>query len=305
MSETDRSLVSVIIPVYNDPCGLSETVESILQQDLLESVEIIIVDNDSTDDTRNVAHEYADEHGRVFVAVEDDIQSSYAARNTGIARARGDVLVFIDADITADSDWLETIVSEIHGTEYLTYDVEVYVPEGRDTLVARYNAHTSFPIEVYAKERDFGGGGCIAVRRDVFEDVGLFDHRLISGGDAEFGNRVVASGREIKFTPDTRVYHPARTSLRSQIKKEIRVGRGFCQLQRYYPNRYGRPGIPPRPSGSGQQTGASELNTRERLVFVLLGYLFLGCRGLGYVLELVAGEGRGRNGDSTPPHNVD
>lgn len=282
--------LSVIIPVYNDPSGLKDTVEGILQTRFDGELEIVIVDNNSTDDTYDVAQSYAARHDRVHAVVEDDIQSSYAARNTGIDHATGDVLVFVDADITMDPDWLDTIATEIDDEDYLTYDVKVYVPDGEDTWVARYNEHTSFPIEEYAKERDFGGGGCIAVRREVFEDVGRFNHRLISGGDAEFGHRVAASGRDIRFTPKTRVYHPARTSLRSQIKKEIRVGRGFCQLQRYYPDRYGRPGIPPRPSGSGDSSTDEYLPILTRLLFRVLGLFFLGCRGIGYFLELVAGD---------------
>jgi glycosyltransferase involved in cell wall biosynthesis len=298
MSASDS--LSVIIPVYNDPSGLKDTVEGILQTRFDGEFEIVIVDNNSTDDTYDVAQSYAARHDRVHAVIEDDIQSSYAARNTGIDHATGDVLVFVDADITMDPDWLDTIATEIDDEEYLTYDVEVYVPDGEDTWVARYNEHTSFPIEEYAENRDFGGGGCIAVRREVFKNVGRFDHRLISGGDAEFGHRVAASGREIRFTPETHVHHPARTSLRSQIKKEIRVGRGFCQLQRHYPYRYGRPGIPPRPSGSGDSSTDTGLPILSRLVFRLLGLLFLGCRGVGYLLELVAGDSRKSDRRSEP-----
>ena len=299
MSTSDS--LSVIIPVYNDPSGLKDTVEGILQTRYDGEFEIVIVDNNSTDDTYDVAQSYAARHDRVHAVVEDDIQSSYAARNTGIDHATGDVLVFVDADITMEPDWLETIATEIGDEEYLTYDVEVYVPDGEDTWVARYNEHTSFPIQEYAENRDFGGGGCIAVRREVFEELGPFDHRLISGGDAEFGNRVAASGRKIRFTPETQVYHPARTSLRSQMKKEIRVGRGFCQLQRHYSERYGRPGIPPRPSGSGGSSTDTDLLILTRLVFRILGLLFFGCRGIGYLLELVAGDSRksDQNSEST------
>jgi len=292
--------LSVIIPVYNDPDGLRDTVEGVLETQFSGNFEIIIVDNNSTDDTYDVAKSFAAENERVHVAVEDDIQSSYAARNTGIDQASGGILVFIDADITMDPEWLNTIATEIEGEDYLTYDVEVYIPDGEDTWVARYNKHTSFPIEEYAKERGFGGGGCIAVRREVFEDVGRFDHRLISGGDAEFGHRVAASGRDIHFTPKTQVYHPARTSLRSQIKKEIRVGQGFCQLQRHYPDRYGRPGIPPQPSGSGDSSTDTDRSILMRFVFRLLGLLFLGCRGIGYLLELAAGDSRKAERNSDP-----
>lgn len=294
------NIYSIIIPVYNDAKGLRDTIESLLQQSFKKDLEIVIVDNNSNDDTQEVAELYADNYKHITVIVEDRIQSSYAARNAGIEYATGDILIFVDADITVEQEWLKTIAEEIEGCDYLTYDVDVYTPDDEETLVARYNEHTSFPIEEYADKRDFGGGGCIAVRGEVFEDVGKFDHRLISGGDAEFGHRVSNSGREIRFTTETRVFHPARTSLKSQIKKEIRVGKGFCQLQRYYPERYGHPGIPPSPSGDGNTSEDSNLPKWERFAFWALGVLFLGCRGLGYVLELVAGESRTRKDDVNP-----
>jgi glycosyltransferase involved in cell wall biosynthesis len=293
-------MISIIIPVYNDPNGLKDTVQSIIKQETSEEFELIIADNNSTDNTRSVARSYAEEYDWIDLSIEDSIQSSYAARNTGIEQATGSILVFIDADIIVDENWLNTVASEIRDRDYVTYDMSVFIPDGKNTLAARYDRHTGFPIEEYAKKRNFGAGGCIAVRRSVFEDVGRFDHRLISGGDAEFGHRVAASGREIYFTPETQVYHPARTSLRSQIKKEIRVGRGFCQLQRYYPDRYGQPGIPPRPEGSGNAVESSSRTKTEQIAFGVLGLLFLGCRGLGYLLELVAGESRNRATDSSP-----
>ena len=299
MGATSTSF-SIIIPVYNDPVGLRKTLDSLLSQ-RGSSPEIIIVDNNSTDNTFIVGSDYSERYPNVKVISEARIQSSYAARNAGIEHSNGDVLVFIDADITVKKGWLKTIRKEIEGCDYLTYDVEVYTPASEETLVARYNEHTSFPIKEYAKERDFGGGGCIAVRRDVFEQLGLFDHRLISGGDAEFGNRVANSGRKITFTPKTKVYHPARASLRSQIKKEVRVGRGFCQLQRYYPDRYGHPGIPPLPSGSGESTTQTDLDIRDQLIFWWLGIFFLGCRGFGYLLELLTGNSKKRPNED-PPH---
>lgn len=292
--------LSVIVPVYNDPIGVRVTIETVLRNSFSGDLEILVVDNNSTDDTYEVACSYADSNDCVCVLQETAIQSSYAARNTGIKHSTGDVLVFIDADITADPDWLENIATEIEGYDYLTYDVEIYLPNGEDTLVGRHNAQTGFPIEEFAKERDFGGGGCIAVRREVFEDIGLFDHRLISGGDVEFGNRVANSGREVYFTPKTRVYHPARTSIKSKVKQQIRIGRGFCQLQRYYPDRYGRPGIPPRPEGSGDPDDESSLTGSERIAFWLLSYFFLGCRGLGYFLEFLTGSSRKKADEPGP-----
>jgi len=109
------------------------------------------------------------------------------------------------------------------------------------TPPARYDHHTGFPIDGYLNHQQFAPTCCLFVRRDVFEDVGLFDPRLVSGGDKEFGNRVDNAGYNQQFAEDVEMYHPTRNSLDALVSKDRRVGRGLCQLQRYHPNRYGTP----------------------------------------------------------------
>jgi len=259
--------------------------------------ETIVVDNGSTDDTRNVISEYAQAHENVHLLIEDEIKGSYAARNKGIQHANGGVLAFLDADETVDDDYLKTALEAMNEqhVDYLGCNVELTLSE--DTLVGRYNAHTGFPVNQYLEEENYAPTCALLVRREVFEDVGPFDARLISGGDREFGERVHEAGYDQGYTEDAVVYHPARTSFESLAKKNVRVGRGFCQKQRYYPERFGKPGIPPRPSGSGNSTGDRNAEYApdslfEQFVFAFLSIAMLACRGLGYYYEFFFGEGR-------------
>ena len=153
---------------------------------------------------------------------------------------------------------------------------------------SRYDYHTGFPIEGYLEHQQFAPTCCLFVRREVFEDVGLFDHRLISGGDKEFGNRVDNAGYTQQFAADVTMYHPTRNSLNALIAKDLRVGRGLCQLQRYHPDRYGTLGIPPRPTGIKRPT--KEPPTRDRLAFTALSSALTGVRGVGYYREYLRGE---------------
>ncbi len=282
-------MISIVIPVYNDPEGITTTLDSLLTQSTDQDYRISVVDNDSTDRTPNVVRSYDDD--RITLYHEREIQSSYAARNTGIRNTKAEILAFVDADMTVPEDWLESALHEFQTTDadYMGCNVELTQPDD-PTIAARYDRHTGFPIQQYIAHQQFAPTCCLFVRHSVFEDVGLFDHRLISGGDKEFGNRVHEAGYDLHFAADVTMSHPTRNSLRAHIKKDRRVGRGLCQLQRYHPDRYGTPGVPPRPSGIKRPD--RDLPRKDRLAFSALSRLLTAVRGLGYYEEYLTGERR-------------
>ncbi|WP_281194046.1 glycosyltransferase family 2 protein [Halorubrum sp. F4] len=282
-------MISIVIPVYNDPEGISETLDSLRSQSITHDYRIHVVDNDSTDRTPEVVRSYDDD--RITLHHERDIQSSYAARNTGIRRTNADVLAFVDADMTVPENWLDDALTAFRDTDadYMGCNVELALPD-EPTLAARYDRHTGFPVEGYLEHQQFAPTCCLFVHRDVFEDVGFFDHRLKSGGDKEFGNRVHDAGYDQHFADDVRMFHPTRNSIPELVSKDRRVGRGLCQLQRYYPDRYGTPGIPPRPTGIKRPD--RDLSIRDRLAFGALSTFLTGARGLGYYYEYLLGEER-------------
>lgn len=282
----------VIVPVYNDPDGIQLTLNSLSAQ-TAASCRVVVVDNGSTDETRDVAESQIRDEDEVELIVESEIQGSYAARIAGIKHSERDILGFIDADETVDDDWLETALKAMdeQDVDYLGCNVKLTLPE--DTLVGRYNVRTGFPVKQYLENENYAPTCALLVRREVFEHVGLFDARLISGGDREFGERVHEAGYDQGYAEGAVVYHPARTRFESLAKKNFRVGRGFCQKQRYYPERYGNPGIPPRPSGPGNNDEEDdELSLTTRLAFAFLSFAMLTCRGLGYYYEFLFGEER-------------
>ena len=99
--------VAVITPVYNAPDGIDLTIRSLQSQTL--DHQHYVVDNGSTDRTRDVVQ--SRDSGCVLLR-ETDVQSSYAARNTGVRNADADVLAFVDADMAVADDWLDRALSE-------------------------------------------------------------------------------------------------------------------------------------------------------------------------------------------------
>lgn len=235
--------VSIILPVFNDPEGLADTLNSLLQQDYQPGRwEIIVVDNNSTDNTPVVAQSYDKNYDNIHYLIEKNVQSSYAARNRGIEQSSGTLLAFIDSDMTVERGWLQRGVTHIvegHG-HYIGCPVEIYPKNGSPNIVELFNIRTGFPIQKYINKFGFAGAGNIFINREIIDTVGSFDERLISGGDKEFGNRVKDYGFIQFYDKENIMKHPARVSMRSLCKKTFRKGKGFVELQNYYPDRYGK-----------------------------------------------------------------
>lgn len=289
--------LAVVVPVYNDPTGIEATLGALRTQSLDT---VVVVDNASTDGTGSLVGRYAADVDAVECLVESTVQSSYAARNTGIRNTDADVLAFLDADMTVSDDYFDRALTALHENDldYLGCRVDLTIPDDERTLTARYNAHTGFPVEQYLARHRYVPTCALFVRRAVFEDVGLFDPRLLSGGDMEFGNRVDAAGYEMGYCADAVASHPVRSSVRSLYGKNVRVGRGHCQLQRYYPERYGEPPIPPR--HEPLDTDSADLPLDDRLAFGALSTAMTAARASGYARELVSPSDTGADVDGAP-----
>jgi glycosyltransferase involved in cell wall biosynthesis len=227
--------VSIVIPVYNDPEGIRETVNTICKQ-THDRYDVILIDNNSNDKTPILINKLTKKYPNIISAKEEiKIQSSYAARNTGIKHASGDVLIFLDADMWVPETWIESMASALEDkrADYLGCNVEV-VADDQPTFWERYEQSFSFPVETYLENKHFAPTCALAVRRKVFDDVGLFDHRLESGGDKEFGQRVHRAGFKQGYAEDVTAYHPARDSFEALRSKALRIGRGRAQMRRHH-----------------------------------------------------------------------
>jgi glycosyltransferase involved in cell wall biosynthesis len=228
------NFISVIVPVYNDPEGIANTLQSVAAQNY-PRYEVIPVDNASTDQTREVIQDWKNQLPElIYPASEHEVQSSYAARNAGVQRARGEIIAFIDADMKAPPTWLQDINTSFSESniDYLGYEIEVYLNEDKKSVWGFYDKFMGLPSYYHYKKKHFIPTSCLAVRKSVFEKIGVFNSRLISGGDREFGNRVYKHPElTTAFSNDIVVYHPARTTFEAHYNKALRVGRGLALAQ--------------------------------------------------------------------------
>jgi len=178
-------LVSVIIPVFNGERFLREAVQSVLDQ-RHSSLEIIIVDDGSTDGTATVARSLSE----TVRYLHQTNQGPAAARNRGIEQARGGLLAFADADDLWPSTKLELQLS------YLIRDPKIDIVLGLVQQV-RLSEAADGPEE-FAEPAFSVNLGSAIIRKFVFERVGLFDETMRYSEDVDWFMRAREAGAEIK-----------------------------------------------------------------------------------------------------------
>lgn len=222
---SDYPFVSVIVPVYNGESSIGETVKALLVQDYPKSsYEIIVVDNGSTDGTQDIVRQFP------VTLLSESVRSSYAARNRGIAGARGQVFAFTDADCVPDISWLSNGMSFLHEHHLEVLGGNVQFTFSQNPTAAEYaDALINIDNESSVRDRGTAATANVIARRSVFDWVGIFDPTMQSGGDGHWTSRVTRAGIRIGYADDAVVYHPARR-LRELVRKHVRIGSGSTQV---------------------------------------------------------------------------
>lgn len=215
--------VSIIIPVFNDAELLRRCLDALAHQTYpADCYEVIVVDNGSDEPITD----YAGGPVRTILAHEQR-PGSYAARNTGLSLAKGDIIGFTDADCIPSSDWIENgvkAVMQMQGCGLVGGSIEIFFRDShRPTAVELYDRVFGFPQEHYIKHAGFAPTANLFMHRQVIDVVGPFNDRLKSGGDAEWGSRARAYGYELAYASNVVVRHPARRSLGELCRKARRV----------------------------------------------------------------------------------
>lgn len=225
--------ITVIIPTYNSNATLAFCLEALAAQDYPASdFEVIVVDNASSPPVR--ATREFDFSLRIVVETRP---GSYAARNRGIALARGELIAFTDADCIPDPGWLS--VAAAHMRDHPSTDLVggridlTFATPGAPTLVELYDVVTdAFPQRRYIERNHFAVTANLIVRKAVFERVGPFDASLRSGGDGQWTRRAHDKGCVLEYCDAAVVRHPARSSVAEIARQRRRIAGGHAMLRR-------------------------------------------------------------------------
>jgi lipopolysaccharide/colanic/teichoic acid biosynthesis glycosyltransferase/glycosyltransferase involved in cell wall biosynthesis len=211
---------SVIIPAYNAERTIGRCIESILCQTVSQKqYEVIVVDDGSSDQTINVARQYD-----VKVLTQKN-GGAAAARNHGVQKAKGEFLLFTDADCEVSENWIAEMLKPF-GEDHFAGVKGAYRTKQRE-LMARFTQLEYENRYRYMKKHryiDFIDTYSAAYRKDVFSKNGGFDcsYTTASGEDSEFSYKLQERGFRLVFNPDAIVYHQHPDTLWKYLKKKFR-----------------------------------------------------------------------------------
>jgi GT2 family glycosyltransferase len=232
--EVDWPSISVVVNAYN----AEETLDECLSRcDQLEypSLEVIVVDDGSTDATATIAGAHPDV--RVVSLPRSGLS---VARNVGYRAAGGELIAYLDADAYPSPDWpwylalaaLEHAVGGSGGPN---------IPPPGEPASARIVARSpGGPVpQLRSPDRAHHLPGCnMAFWKDVLEQLDGFDPVLEGAEDIDFEWRVFASGRQLAYHPAALVWHHRRAGLAGYLRQQRHYGRSQAILEQRYPQRF-------------------------------------------------------------------
>lgn len=216
-----RPTVSVVIAAYNAQATLRDCLESLCAMTYAHPPpEILVVDNASTDNTRTIIESYAP---RVQYLHEKK-RGPAAARNRGIARARGDVIAFTDADCIVTPDWLTRLVEPL-------CDEKVGIVGGAIRSVAPCNAIELLGERIHDHEKAicFSKPAYVitmnwASPRRELEQLSGFDEKLLRGEDSDLAWRILQTGKQLVYQPKALVFHRNESTWRGLFREGFHHG---------------------------------------------------------------------------------
>ena len=189
----NSNFVSVIVPTYNDPDGLPRCLQALQGQSYPNHLyEIIVVDNGSCVDVEPIVKSFNKTR-----LLREEMPGSYAARNKGILNSKGCIFAFTDSDTIPSRDWLEKGIQHLYrtaGCGLVAGRIRIFFKKpNRPNPVELYESLVSHRQKEYVMDKKFGATANMFTFRSVFEKVGLFNTRLKSRGDLEWGQRVFSN----------------------------------------------------------------------------------------------------------------
>ena len=218
-------MITLIICTYNREKYIRPLLESIVKNDYpATDYEIVLVDNNCTDNTRGVCEEFSASHPEVALRyVVESEQGLSAARNKGIKEAKGDIIIYVDDDALVDTDYIRQYAEHFAAHPetmaaggpieplYETEEPSWMSPYTKALLTAWMNYGDK--VREYPQGR-YPGGGNAAYRKEVFDRVGLFNtdlgrkgNLLLASEEKDIFDKMKALGMKVLYLPTPVLHH--------------------------------------------------------------------------------------------------
>ncbi len=173
--------LSVIIPCYNEEKDILECLKSLAEQSF-QNFEVIIVDDGSKDRTLEIMNEFADKNKKITIRIlKQNHKGPGEARNLGANKAKGEILVFIDADMTFDKDYLKNLIEPLNKQEIIGTTHELEIVKNIDNIWSRCWGKIRVSKEDAKNMKVFR-----AIRKNKFLEFGGFDPKYGYADDQTF-----------------------------------------------------------------------------------------------------------------------
>ena len=227
--------VSVVVPVRNGERWLGAVIAAVLAQGDGRPLELIVVDDGSTDASREVARRSADPRVRLL---DGRGRGAAAAINHGIRQARYPLICQVDQDVVPEPGWMARLteavaldgVAAAQGMYVTAAGAGVWARVAGLDLAQRYRRLRGSTVDHVCT-------GNSAYRADALRRVGLFDETLGYGYDNDMSYRLAAAGYRLAFCPAARSVHHWRESGRGYVAQQYGVGYGRLDVVAKHPRR--------------------------------------------------------------------
>jgi glycosyltransferase involved in cell wall biosynthesis len=212
--------LSVIVPVFNGRLQLPRCLNALLDS-AYSDFEVIVVDDCSADNTRQIVERY----GARYLRTPWNMGPG-GARNIGVRHARGEIVVFVDADVVVAPETLGQIAAEFEQQPDLSAVFGSYdeAPAWPDFLSQYKNLMHHYVHQMADERAATFWAGCGAVRKNDFEEFGGFDTQRYphpSIEDIDLGFRMARAGRIIKLSKQIQVKHLKKWTVHSLLRADV------------------------------------------------------------------------------------
>lgn len=225
------SKVAIIIPVYNDTARLRICLDALSEQSKTNFVmTVFVVDNNSSEDIKAVTQDYD------FVTyLFEPKPGSYHARNRALDELEDEQYIgFTDADCIPCNQWVKEAVFALDADpkKAVGGPIDVFAESGElGSTAENYEILFAFPQKVAIEQEGYSVTANLFVTKEMLEKVGKFNCDLFSGGDLDYGQRLLSKGFPVEYIDSMLIRHPARATIK-QITSRVRRCAGGSYQQR-------------------------------------------------------------------------
>ena len=222
--------ISVIIPTLNASCCIENLIENLNSQSVKPD-EIVVVDSKSDDNTVELCRKY--DNIRVIEIIRADFDHG-GTRDMALRTCNSDYVLFMTQDaLPKNENYIENLLRPFENNEVAIVSGRQIAREDAwymEKLVREFNypakshIRSKKDLSEYGIKTYFFSDVCSAYRKDIYEELGGFEHPLKTNEDMFFAARVIEKGYKIAYAADAEVVHSHNFTLKEQYKRNVIIG---------------------------------------------------------------------------------